>query len=41
MTFLFTCPHCQAQTEVEDEYSGRTGDCVVCGREITMPDFAG
>ena len=41
MTFLFTCPHCQSQTEVEDEYSGRTGDCVVCGREITMPEFAG
>ncbi|WDQ18302.1 DUF1559 family PulG-like putative transporter [Rhodopirellula sp. P2] len=41
MTFLFTCPHCQSQTEVEDEFSGRTGDCVVCGREIRMPDFAG
>lgn len=41
MTFLFTCPHCQSQTEVEDEFSGRTGDCVVCGREITMPEFAG
>ncbi|MEP4684490.1 MAG: DUF1559 domain-containing protein [Rhodopirellula bahusiensis] len=41
MTFLFICPHCQSQTEVEDEFSGRTGDCVVCGREITMPVFAG
>ncbi|MCC9644056.1 DUF1559 domain-containing protein [Rhodopirellula sp. JC740] len=40
MTFLFTCPHCQSQTEVEDQYSGRTGDCAVCGREITLPDFA-
>jgi hypothetical protein len=40
MSFLFTCPHCRTRTEVEDEFSGQSGECVVCGREITLPDFA-
>lgn len=40
MPYLFTCPHCQTRTEVEDEYSGQAGECVVCGREIKLPDFA-
>ena len=39
MPFLFTCPHCQARTEVDDSYSGRSGECVVCGRAITLPNF--
>lgn len=40
MPYLFTCPHCSTRTEVEDEYSGQSGQCVVCGRAITLPDFA-
>lgn len=40
MPYLFTCPHCQTRTEVEDEYSGQSGECVVCGREIKLPEFA-
>jgi len=40
MAYLFTCPHCQTRTEVEDEFSGQSGECVVCGRGITLPDFA-
>ncbi|MEM6776840.1 MAG: DUF1559 domain-containing protein [Planctomycetota bacterium] len=41
MPYLFTCPHCQARTEVEDTYSGQSGHCVVCAAAITLPDFAG
>ena len=40
MPYLFTCPHCQTRTEVEDEFSGQAGQCVVCGREIVLPEFA-
>ncbi|EMI44226.1 MULTISPECIES: DUF1559 domain-containing protein [Pirellulaceae] len=40
MPYLFTCPHCHTRTEVEDEFSGQSGECVVCGREITLPNFA-
>lgn len=40
MPYLFTCPHCQTQTEVEDRYSGQAGRCVSCGGEIQLPEFA-
>ena len=40
MPIVFTCPHCQTQTEVEDRYSGRAGDCVVCGGAIELPTFS-
>ncbi len=40
MSYLFTCPHCHTRTEVEDEFSGQTGECVVCGHDISLPDFA-
>ncbi len=33
----FTCPHCGTQTDVYEEYAGRTGPCAVCGRSITVP----
>lgn len=39
MPFLFTCPHCQTKTEVEDRYSGQAGECVVCGEAIQLPAF--
>ncbi len=41
MPYLFTCPHCQTKTQVEDRYSGLKGECVTCGGEIQLPDFAG
>ncbi|TWT55367.1 DUF1559 family PulG-like putative transporter [Allorhodopirellula solitaria] len=40
MPYLFTCPHCHTRTEVENEFSGQSGECVVCGHEITLPNFA-
>ncbi|WP_147866513.1 DUF1559 family PulG-like putative transporter [Stieleria maiorica] len=40
MPYLFTCPHCHAQTQVEDQYSGKSGECFSCGAPIHLPDFA-
>ena len=40
MPLLFTCPHCQTKTQVEDRYSGQSGECVVCGESIQLPAFA-
>jgi len=37
MTILFTCPHCGTQTDVYDEYAGRSGPCAICGKTITIP----
>ena len=39
MPFLFTCPHCETKTQVDDQYSGQQGQCVSCGSEITLPAF--
>lgn len=39
MPLLFTCPHCQAKTRVEDRYSGQSGECFQCGGEIAIPAF--
>lgn len=39
MPYLFTCPYCQTQTMVDDQYSGQSGRCVTCGREIELPEF--
>jgi len=39
MPHLFTCPHCQTQTQVEDRYSGQSGECVTCGNSIQLPEF--
>ncbi|OYP30379.1 DUF1559 domain-containing protein [Rhodopirellula sp. MGV] len=41
MPLLFTCPHCSAKTQVEDRYSGQSGECFSCGSPIEIPDFAG
>lgn len=41
MPYLFTCPHCQTQTLVDDEYSGQQGECVTCGKSIQLPHFSG
>lgn len=40
MPHLFTCPHCQAKTQVEDRYSGQSGECFSCGAPIQIPAFA-
>ncbi|MEE3372442.1 MAG: DUF1559 domain-containing protein [Planctomycetota bacterium] len=37
MPIPFSCPHCQAETLVDDQYANQTGDCAICGREITVP----
>lgn len=39
MPHLFTCPHCQTQTMVDDQYSGHRGECVTCGKPIEVPRF--
>ncbi|MEL6104669.1 MAG: DUF1559 domain-containing protein [Planctomycetota bacterium] len=40
MPHLFTCPHCDAKTQVEDRYSGHSGECFNCGATIQLPHFA-
>ena len=37
MAILFTCPHCGTQTDVYEEFAGRSGPCAVCGKSITVP----
>ncbi len=37
MPVLFACPHCTAETVVDDAYSGQSGPCATCGRMITVP----
>ncbi|TWU26410.1 hypothetical protein Pla52o_02630 [Novipirellula galeiformis] len=39
MPYLFTCPHCQTKTQVDERYSGQKGACVTCGGEIKLPHF--
>lgn len=37
MPVHFTCPHCQEQTLVDDEFAGHSGNCIQCGRPIVVP----
>jgi hypothetical protein len=37
MPFLFTCPHCGAQTYVSEQFAGHSGPCAQCGQTITVP----
>ncbi|MFO1062713.1 MAG: DUF1559 domain-containing protein [Pirellulales bacterium] len=37
MSFKFTCPHCFHKTMVEDRFAGKKGNCVNCGKSITLP----
>jgi prepilin-type processing-associated H-X9-DG protein len=37
MPFLFSCPHCNAQTEVEEQFAGQCGPCFSCGKTVTVP----
>jgi prepilin-type processing-associated H-X9-DG protein len=41
MPIPFTCPHCGARTNVDEQYAGQTGPCAACGRTITIPAFGG
>lgn len=36
----FTCPHCQAAFNVEDQFAGRSGPCRSCQQQITIPPAA-
>ncbi|MEM9589681.1 MAG: hypothetical protein AAGA03_20530 [Planctomycetota bacterium] len=40
MSYLFACPHCDLQTQVDPQYSGHSGTCIECGEPIRVPDFA-
>ncbi len=37
MPIQFTCPHCGAETNVADEFAGRSGPCAQCGKTVTVP----
>ncbi len=37
MSISFTCPHCERQAEVADRFAGQSGNCVACGKPITIP----
>lgn len=38
MPVLFCCPHCNAETVVDDAYAGQSGPCATCGRMVTVPE---
>lgn len=37
MPIAFSCPHCNKQMNVADQYAGQTGACQSCGQQITIP----
>ena len=37
MSFPFSCPHCELETLVDDDFAGQTGPCAACGKSITVP----
>lgn len=37
MPVLFSCPHCNAETVVDDAFVGQSGPCATCGRMVTVP----
>lgn len=41
MTIPFKCPHCGAQTNVDDQYAGTSGPCYQCGQTVTIPTADG
>lgn len=41
MTIPFRCPHCGAQTNVDEEFAGRSGPCFQCGQTVTVPSLSG
>lgn len=41
MSIPFTCPHCGAQTNVDDRFAGQSGPCFQCGKTVAIPAPAG
>lgn len=37
MPIPFTCPYCGLQTNVLEEYAGRSGPCAKCGQTVAVP----
>ncbi|MGE0759696.1 MAG: DUF1559 domain-containing protein [Pirellulaceae bacterium] len=37
MTIQFTCPHCGASSQIDDQFAGQTGPCRSCGQKVTVP----
>ncbi len=37
MAIQFTCPHCGHQTDVDDQFAGKSGPCASCGQTISIP----
>lgn len=37
MPIQFTCPHCNKQMVVAEQYGGQSGPCQGCGKPITIP----
>jgi prepilin-type processing-associated H-X9-DG protein len=37
MPISYSCPHCNKQYSVADQYAGQTGPCAACGKPITIP----
>ena len=37
MPFQFVCPHCGAETVVDDQYAGQSGNCFSCAKAIQLP----
>jgi prepilin-type processing-associated H-X9-DG protein len=40
MPISYSCPHCNKQYSVADQYAGQTGPCAACGKPITIPMVA-
>ncbi len=36
MSFLFTCPHCGARTQIPESFVGQTGPCHMCGKAVQI-----
>ncbi len=41
MPFPFVCPYCHNKTLVDDQYAGKSGRCVNCGKPILVPAIPG
>jgi len=37
MPIPFTCPYCGHETNMADEHAGRSGSCISCGKQISVP----
>lgn len=40
MAIHFTCPHCGLQSEVDEQFAGKTGPCKQCGAMVAVPALA-